>query len=61
MTHWQGEIDTLIILEEQRAGDSPKARIHGQQDAFEVVVGKVSAEKLSRSTAATQGRSVRPI
>ncbi|MCO5185509.1 MAG: substrate-binding domain-containing protein [Anaerolineae bacterium] len=46
MTHWQGEIDALIILEEQRAGDSPKARIHGQQDAFEAIVGKVSAEKI---------------
>jgi ribose transport system substrate-binding protein len=46
MAHWQGEIDALIILEEQRAGDLPKARIHGQQDAFEAVVGRVSAEKI---------------
>jgi ribose transport system substrate-binding protein len=46
MAHWQGEIDALIILEEQRAGDLPKARIHGQQDAFEAVVGAVSAEKI---------------
>lgn len=46
MTHWQGAIDALIILEEQRAGDLPKARIHGQQDAFEAIVGAVSAEKI---------------
>jgi ribose transport system substrate-binding protein len=45
--NWGGAFDHLIILEEQRAGDLPKARIHGQQDAFEAVVGAVSAEKIT--------------
>lgn len=45
LDNWHGEVDRLIILEEPRAGDLPKARIHGQLDAFEEVVGRVSAEK----------------
>lgn len=44
---WNGRFDQLVILEEQRAGDLPKARIHGQQDALEAVVGPVSAEKIT--------------
>jgi ribose transport system substrate-binding protein len=46
LAHWQGAIDAFFILEEQRAGDLPKARMHGQQDAFEAIVGRVSAEKI---------------
>ncbi|MEM9777738.1 MAG: substrate-binding domain-containing protein, partial [Chloroflexota bacterium] len=45
-TNWDGMIDYLAILEEQRAGDLPKARIHGQQDAFEAVLRPVSSEKI---------------
>ena len=44
--NWDGRFDRLIVLEEQRAGDLPKARIHGQLDAFEAAVGEVSAEKI---------------
>ena len=39
--NWQGTYDHFVILEEQRAGDLPKARIHGQQDAFESLLGQV--------------------
>ncbi len=45
--NWGGQFDQLIILEERRAGDLPRSRIHGQQDAFEGVVGSVSAEKIA--------------
>ena len=43
--HWSGNIDHLVILEEPRAGDLPKARIHGQQDAFETILGEVPSDK----------------
>ncbi|MEM7800237.1 MAG: substrate-binding domain-containing protein [Chloroflexota bacterium] len=46
LEQWDGEIDKLIILEEQRAGDLPKARIHGQQDALEEAIGKIPEEKI---------------
>ncbi|MEM7113086.1 MAG: substrate-binding domain-containing protein [Chloroflexota bacterium] len=46
VANWEGQFDKLIILEEQRAGDLPKARIHGQQDAFEQVVGGITAERI---------------
>ena len=44
--HWDGDFDKLIILEEQRAGELPKARIQGQYDGLEEIVGEIPADKL---------------
>jgi ribose transport system substrate-binding protein len=42
---WAGSFDTLIILEESRAGSLPEARIQGQLDGLEEIVGPVPEEK----------------
>ncbi|CAN5857617.1 hypothetical protein BH24DEI2_BH24DEI2_18940 [soil metagenome] len=36
---WQGEVDTLIVLEEKRAGPLPAARIQGQLQGLEHELG----------------------
>lgn len=41
-SHWQGEIDNLIILEERRAGPLPAARIQGQLQGLEREIGSLS-------------------
>jgi ribose transport system substrate-binding protein len=38
---WQGQIDGLVILVEPRAGTVPAARIQGQLDAFQEMVGNI--------------------
>jgi ribose transport system substrate-binding protein len=43
--HWACQFDRLIILEEPRAGALPAARIHGQLDGLQSIVGDVPAEK----------------
>jgi ribose transport system substrate-binding protein len=43
--HWAGSFDTLIVLEESRAGSLPEARIQGQLDGLEEIVGPVPEEK----------------
>jgi ribose transport system substrate-binding protein len=43
--HWEGKFDTLVVLEESRAGSLPEARIQGQLDGLEEIVGPVPAEK----------------
>jgi ribose transport system substrate-binding protein len=43
--HWSGDIDRLIILEEQRPGALVAARIQGQLDGLQSVVGKVPHKK----------------
>lgn len=43
---WDGCFDTLIVLEESRAGSLPEARIQGQLDGLEAVVGSVPEEKV---------------
>ncbi len=42
---WEGQYDRLIILEEKRAGELPAARITGQLDGFQEILGKVPADK----------------
>jgi ribose transport system substrate-binding protein len=44
--HWQGDIDRLIVLEEPRAGALPAARIHGQLDGLQSVIGVIAPEKV---------------
>ena len=44
--HWGGEIDRLIVLEENRAGSLPGARIRGQIDGFQTIAGPVTASKM---------------
>lgn len=43
--HWEGKLDTLIVLEESRAGALPEARIQGQLDGLEEIVGLIPEEK----------------
>jgi ribose transport system substrate-binding protein len=42
---WNGRIDQLLVLEEPRAGSLPEARIQGQLDGLQEVLGKVAAEQ----------------
>lgn len=46
LEHWDGQFDKLIVLEENRAGDLPKARIHGQLDGLHEVIGEIPADNL---------------
>ena len=39
--HWDGEVDRMIVLEEPRAGAQPAARIQGQIDGFQEVLGEL--------------------
>lgn len=43
--YWEGSFDKLIVLEESRAGSLPEARIEGQLDGLEEIVGSVPEEK----------------
>ena len=43
--HWSGEFDRLIILEEPRAGSLPAARMTGQLEGLQAVLGEVDASK----------------
>ncbi|MCL4297002.1 MAG: substrate-binding domain-containing protein [Anaerolineae bacterium] len=43
---WAGAVDHLIVLEEPRAGALPAARIHGQIDGLQSVIGEIPAEKI---------------
>lgn len=45
--HWNGRFDRLIVLEESRAGSLPEARIQGQLDGLEEIVGPIPEEKRS--------------
>ena len=44
--NWDGCFDALIVLEESRAGSLPEARIQGQMDGLEEIVGSVAEEKV---------------
>jgi ribose transport system substrate-binding protein len=44
--NWDGSFDYLIILEEQRPGAVPAARIQGQLDGLQEVVGEVSSSRI---------------
>jgi len=41
---WRGVIDRLIILEHPRAGHLPAARIKGQIDGFQEIIGEVNPD-----------------
>jgi ribose transport system substrate-binding protein len=43
--HWDGCFERLIVLEESRAGSLPEARIQGQLDGLEEIVGPVPEAK----------------
>lgn len=43
--NWGGNIDRLIILEEPRAGSLVAARIQGQLDKLQSVIGEIHADK----------------
>jgi ribose transport system substrate-binding protein len=43
--HWTGCFDRLVILVEPRAGALPAARIQGQLDGLQLVIGQVPVEK----------------
>ncbi len=45
---WQGEVDWLIVVEQQRAGSLPAMRIQGQLDGVAEVIGPVAPEKILR-------------
>jgi ribose transport system substrate-binding protein len=45
-THWQGQMDYLIAVERRRAGPLPAARIRGQIDGVESVLGDIPQAKL---------------
>jgi len=47
-SNWSGEMDRLLVLEEVRAGALPAARIQGQLDGLEEVLGKLEAGKIKR-------------
>lgn len=46
--HWDGNFDTLIVLTESRAGPMPEARIQGQLDGLEEVVGSLADRETIR-------------
>lgn len=46
--YWQAKFDHLIVLEELRAGALPAARIKGQLDGLEEVIGPLPADKIIR-------------
>ena len=45
---WQGEIDCLIVVEQQRAGGLPAMRVQGQLDGLLDIVPPISPDKILR-------------
>ena len=43
--HWEGQFDQLVILDEPRAGALPAARIQGQLDGLQSILGPVPQGK----------------
>ena len=43
---WHGRIDHLLVLEEPRAGSLPEARIQGQLEGLQEVIGSLPAEQI---------------
>jgi ribose transport system substrate-binding protein len=44
--HWNGDLEQLIVLEEQRPGALVAARIQGQLDGLQEAVGSVPADRI---------------
>jgi len=45
--HWQGQIDRLFVLEEPRVGALPAARIQGQLDGLQAVIGEIPPDQIT--------------
>lgn len=45
--HWDGQFDRLIVLHEPRSGALPAARIQGQLDGLQEIVGEVPQSKMT--------------
>lgn len=43
---WGGKLDYLIVLDHPRAGQLPEARIQGQRDGIESIIGTISQDKV---------------
>ncbi len=43
---WGGQFDRLLVLEHPRAGHLPAARIRGQMDGYQQIIGEVNDEKI---------------
>lgn len=43
---WNGRVDHLLVLEEPRAGSLPEARIQGQLDGLQEVLGTISTAQV---------------
>ncbi len=43
---WLGRVDCLFVLEEPRAGSLPEARIQGQLDGLQEIIGTLPAENM---------------
>lgn len=46
--HWGGQVDRVLVLEEERAGTGPAGRIQGQLDALTSEVGPIPEAKVIR-------------
>lgn len=46
-SHWQGAVERVLVLEEPRAGAQPAARLQGQLDGLQDVIGPVAEEKIT--------------
>ncbi len=46
LENWQGQFDRLLVLEEARAGALPAARIRGQLDGLQEIVGEIPASQI---------------
>jgi ribose transport system substrate-binding protein len=46
--HWHARLDCLVILEEPRPGALPAARIQGQLDGLQEVVGAIDPDSITR-------------
>jgi ribose transport system substrate-binding protein len=44
--NWDGKVDALIMLELPQSGPTPAARLKGQRDGLESVVGKIPEDKV---------------
>ncbi len=46
LAHWGCTFDRLVLLEEQRAGPLPAARMRGQLDALQSIVGEIAPDRM---------------
>jgi ribose transport system substrate-binding protein len=64
-THWAGQVDYVIVLEERRAGSLPGARIQGQLSGLEESIGPIPSDALlivdSGNAAQTSYAHVTPV